>query len=236
MTSSSSPTAPAAPSAATTRTRVWDLPTRLFHWLLALAVTGVLATGFTGFMDWHFRLGYAVLALLLFRLVWGFAGGHWSRFSNFVHGPRAVLAYLRGESRPHHRIGHNPLGAISVFAMLAILALQVLSGLTADDAITYAGPLAHLVPSAVSDLATNWHATKGHWVVIALVVLHLVALLYYGAVRRQRLVGPMITGDKDLPADVPAIPSRDGAASRLAALAAFAGCVAFAVWIGTLRP
>ncbi|MGJ7486204.1 cytochrome b/b6 domain-containing protein [Variovorax sp. LT2P21] len=227
---------PATPHAGMARTRIWDLPTRLFHGLLALTVTGVLVTGWTGVMDWHFRLGYAVLALLLFRLVWGFVGGRWSRFAAFIHGPRSVGAYLRGQAHPDHLIGHSPLGALSVFAMLAVLVLQVATGLVADDAITYAGPFAHTVSGAMSGLATGWHAEWGKWVVIALIVLHLAAVLYYAVVRRHRLVAPMITGDKFFPSTTPVVPSRDGAGSRWLALALFAGCIAVAVWISTIRP
>lgn len=218
------------------RVRIWDLPTRLFHWLLAASVIGVLVTGWTGVMDWHFRLGYAVLALLLFRLVWGFVGGRWSRFAAFVHGPGAVAAYLRGQAHPDDLIGHNPLGSLSVFAMLGVLVLQVATGLVADDAITYAGPLAHAVSGTLSGLATAWHAEWGKWVVIGLIVLHLAALLYYAAVRRHRLVGPMITGDKVFSPDTAVAPSRDGAGPRWLALALFAGCIAVSVWICTIRP
>lgn len=231
-----SPAHPSTRPVGAVRIRIWDLPTRLFHWLLAAAVTGVLVTGWTGVMDWHFRLGYAVLALLLFRLMWGFVGGRWSRFAAFVHGPRSVAAYLRGRAHPDHLIGHNPLGSLSVFAMLAILILQVATGLVSDDAITYAGPLAHTVSGALSGLATYWHAVWGKWVVIGLIVLHLAALLYYAAVRRQRLVAPMITGDKVFPPSTAVAPSRDGAGARWLALALFAGCIAVAIWIGTIRP
>lgn len=231
-----SPARPATPPADGVRIRIWDLPTRLFHWLLAAAVTSVLVTGWIGVMDWHFRLGYAVLALLLFRLVWGFVGGRWSRFAAFVHGPRSVLAYLRGQAHPDHLVGHSPLGSLSVFAMLAVLVLQVATGLVADDAITYAGPLAHTVSGAMSGLATGWHAEWGKWVVIALIVLHLAALLYYAMVRRHRLVAPMVTGDKVFPSTTPVAPSRDGAGARWLALALFTGCIAVASWISTIRP
>lgn len=220
-----------------TRTRIWDLPTRAFHWLLALAVGGLLATGFLGAMEWHFRLGYLVLALLLFRLLWGFVGGRWSRFAAFLYRPRSIVAYLRGDAHPDHLIGHNPLGALSVFAMLGLLALQVGTGLLADDEISNVGPLSHLVSGATASLATGWHAERGKWLVIALLVLHLLAVLYYALVRRHRLVGPMISGDKTLvaPAATAARPSRDDAASRLLALVLFAACVGFALWIGSLR-
>ncbi|MGJ7523233.1 cytochrome b/b6 domain-containing protein [Variovorax sp. LT1P1] len=236
MTPPAASPARSTPPAGGVRVRIWDLPTRLFHGLLAAAVIGVLVTGWTGVMDWHFRLGYAVMALLLFRLVWGVVGGRWSRFSAFVHRPRSVAAYLRGQAHPDHLIGHNPLGALSVFAMLAILMLQVATGLVSDDAITYAGPLAHTVSGALSGLATYWHAVWGKWVVIGLIVLHLAAVLYYAAVRRQRLVAPMITGDKVFPPDTAIAPSRDVAGSRWLALALFAGCVAVVGWISSIRP
>ena len=218
------------------RTRVWDLPTRLFHWLLAASVTGVLFTGLTGFMEWHFRLGYAVLALLLFRLLWGFVGGRWSRFAAFIYGPRSLTAYLRGRAHPDHLIGHTPLGAISVFAMLAVLAVQVATGLMADDEIALAGPLSHLVSGAVASWATAWHAERGKWVVAVLVGLHMLAVAYYALVRRHSLVKPMVSGDKLLGDTAAVIPSRDDARSRLMALVLFAICTGLAIWIASLRP
>lgn len=214
--------------------RVWDLPTRLFHWALALAVIGLLVTGFNGIMEWHFRLGYAVLALLLFRLVWGFVGGHWSRFARFVYAPGTVIAYLRGRVHPDHLIGHTPLGAFSVFAVLALLALQVASGLVADDEISAAGPLTRFVSGATVSWATGWHGGAGKWVVIALVSLHVLAVLFYVVVKRQRLVRPMVSGDKPQSNGL-AVPSRDDAASRGVALIVFGLCVGLAVWVASLR-
>jgi cytochrome b len=116
--------------APSTRIRVWDLPTRLFHWLLALAIVGSIATVKIGgnLMVWHERLGYFVLTLLLFRLAWGVVGGRYARFANFVRGPRAVLGYLRGVAGTPHAPGHNPLGALSVMGLLAVLAFQAGSG------------------------------------------------------------------------------------------------------------
>src|SRR5512133_1633527 len=105
------------------KVRVWDLPTRCFHWALVLCLVALLTTAQIGgdAMAWHFRSGYAVLSLLLFRLIWGVVGGKWSRFSSFLYAPAAVLAYLQGRGRPEHSIGHNPLGAASVFALLGFL-------------------------------------------------------------------------------------------------------------------
>ncbi len=220
--------------ASATRTRVWDLPTRVFHWALAAAVIGQIATGLGGVMEWHFRIGYAVMSLLLFRLVWGFVGGRWSRFTAFIYSPGSVLNYLRGRAHPDHLIGHTPLGAFSVFALLAILALQVASGLVADDEITASGPLTRFVSGATVSLATGWHTAQGKWIVIALLALHVLAVLYYVLIKRHRLVRPMISGDK-LVAYGRAAPSRDDAASRLLALVVFAVCAVFAAWIASLR-
>ena len=107
--------------ASATRMRVWDLPTRVFYWAVSLAVAGQLATGFGGAMEWHFRIGYAVLSLLLFRVIWGFVGGRWSRFAAFAYSQASIMNYLRGRPHPDPLIGHTPLGALSVFAMLAML-------------------------------------------------------------------------------------------------------------------
>ncbi|RZL90566.1 MAG: cytochrome B [Variovorax sp.] len=218
-----------------TRTRIWDLPTRLFHWALAIAVVSQLVTGFAGIMEWHFRVGYAVLALLLFRLIWGFVGGRWSRFAAFIYSPGSVMNYLRGRGHPDHLIGHTPLGALSVFGVLAILALQVATGLVADDEIAASGPLTRFVSGATVSLATGWHTSVGKWIVIALASLHVLAVLYYVIVRRHRLVRPMISGDKLVAATGNAVPSRDDAASRLMALVLFAVCAGFAAWIASLR-
>ena len=124
--------------------RVWDLPTRLFHWLLALAVVALVVSAKIGgnAMNLHLRLGYGVFALLLFRLAWGVVGGRWSRFASFVPTPARLRAYLKGHTPIDAQVGHNPLGALSVLAMLAVLSMQVGTGLLADDEIAYAGPLA----------------------------------------------------------------------------------------------
>jgi cytochrome b len=210
--------------------RVWDLPTRAFHWLLAGFVIFSIVSAHIGgnMMAWHMRSGFAIFTLLAFRLIWGFAGGHWSRFRAFLYAPSTSLRYLRGESLPHehHQVGHNPLGAGSVFALLASSALQVATGLVADDEIASTGPLIKYVSSATSGLATRWHKNYGQWIIVALVVLHLGAIAFYWLKRRQNLVGPMLHGDKLLAADVPH--SIDSARSRFVALA-IAGVCALAV-------
>lgn len=206
--------------------RVWDLPTRVFHWLLAglVVVSIVSARMGGGAMAWHLRAGLAILALLAFRLVWGFVGGHWSRFRTFVYAPATSLRFLRGRGLPHeqHHVGHDPLGAGAVFALLGVLALQVASGLVADDEIAHTGPLYTYVSTATSEAASHWHKGYGQWIVIALVGLHVAAIGYYWLRRRDDLVGAMLHGDKRLTADVPA--SVDTAGSRLLALALIAAC------------
>lgn len=214
--------------------RIWDLPTRLFHWALALSVVASIASAKIGgaAMVWHFRLGYVALGLILFRLVWGLVGGHWSRFSTFVTSPVTVWRYLRaGGSASSHRldIGHNPLGAWSVLTMLALLAFQVATGLVADDEIANLGPLNRLVSSETALLATSWHRGVGEKVLIGLLVLHVAAIAYHRLRKGQDLVRPMWTGDKTLPADTPA--SADGWPQRLKALVIAAVAAAVVAWI-----
>ena len=216
------------------RLRVWDLPTRLFHWLLVIAVVGLIITGNLGgaWMTSHFRLGYAVLALLLFRLGWGFVGGYWSRFSQFIYSPLTLLRYLRGQSMPEHELGHSPTAALSVFALLLVLSLQVVSGLLSDDEIAFTGPLSRFAPSEWVSLATAYHAEWGKLVLIGLVVLHLLAVGYYKWVRKTSIVAAMITGDKTTDLLQPA--SRDGLAQRALALLLAIGCVAIAAFVASL--
>jgi cytochrome b len=206
--------------------RVWDLPTRVFHWVLVLTIVASVVSAKIGgnAMVWHMRLGYLVFTLLAFRLVWGFVGGHWSRFAAFVYSPAALVQYLRRASPPHafHDVGHSPLGALSVFALLAILAVQVATGLFADDEIATTGPLVRFVSGATSSLLTSWHKAWGQWLVIALAVLHILAVMAYRFAHGRDLVGPMIRGDKLLTAGVPA--ARDGARERIVALVIVAVC------------
>jgi cytochrome b len=200
------------------RVRVWDLPTRLFHWLLVACVAGLIVTGYTGgaWMDWHARIGYAVLTLLLFRIAWGFVGGHWSQFRAFLYHPGSVVAYLRGRAHPDHLVGHNPLGAGSVFAMLLVLLAQVATGLVGDDEIAFTGPLNRFVSTSKGLAATWYHKAVGQWLLVGLIVLHLAAIAFYRLRRRQNLVRPMIVGDKELAAPAPS--SRDDLGSRAMAL------------------
>lgn len=206
------------------RIRIWDLPTRGFHILLALCFAGLIATGEIGAMQLHFWLGYGVLTLLLFRLVWGFVGGHWSRFINFVPKPAKLRAYIqsvRAHEAPHS-VGHNPLGALSVLGMLSILLLQVFSGFISDDEIANAGPWTAFVPADWVELATEYHSEVGKVILILLIALHVGTVLYYKRFKNDDLITPMITGDKVLQSETPA--SRDTQTSRLFALGVLLGC------------
>jgi cytochrome b len=216
----------AMPAAAPHRIRVWDLPTRLFHWTLAALVVGSFVTVKTGAMVWHERLGCAALALVLFRVAWGFAGGRYARFASFVRGPGAVLGYLRAAVPPSP--GHNPLGALSVLGLLAVVGFQAGSGLFTNDDIAFEGPLAKHVSGATSSLLTTLHRLNEK-VIIALVALHLAAILYYRFGKKKDLVGPMLGGDAAF--DTPFPPSRDDAALRLRALVVAAACAAAVAWL-----
>lgn len=211
------------------RIRIWDLPTRVFHWLLAALVLTQIVTANIGgnAMVWHMRSGYAVMALLLFRLVWGVVGGHWSRFPTFLYSPATVWNYVRG--RLQEPAGHNPLGALSVFSLLAALALQVASGLFSDDEIAFSGPFTALVSSERVGQATWFHTELGKFLVLGLVLLHLLAIAYYALLRRKTLVRPMVDGDKVLDEAVPA--SRDDARRRVLALCLFAACAALVAYL-----
>ncbi len=202
--------------------RVWDLPTRLVHWSLAVLVVFSVVTAQIGglWLDWHMRSGYAILALIVFRLLWGIAGSRHARLAHFVRGPRVVLDYLRGRHL-HDGAGHNPLGALSVVAILAVLLVQAGTGLFSNDGSFTEGPLARLVSRATGELLSSIHRW-GEPAVYGIAALHLAAIAYYFVVRREDLVGPMITGDRH---GIDAHPARDDPAlwARAAVLLAVAG-------------
>jgi cytochrome b len=195
------------------RVRVWDLPTRIFHWALALSVFGAFVSVKIGgnAMVWHSRFGMAALTLLLFRLAWGFVGPTHARFASFVRGPAAVMAQLRG-NHPSV-VGHAPLGALSVMALLALFTAQATLGLFTTDEIAFDGPLVKHVSGAVVEFATKWHQLT-EWTLIGLVVLHIGAVVVHRVVHRHDLVTPMITGDQFVPNDIRVMPSRDDGAIR----------------------
>jgi len=193
--------------------RIWDLPLRLFHWALALAVTGAMVSGQIGgnLMIWHGRLGILIAGLLGFRLAWGLVGSTHARFASFVRGPGAILAYLRGEWRG---LGHNPLGALSVLGMLTALGLQTAGGLFGNDDIAFQGPLYTLVSKDTSDWLSGLHR-KGFWLILLLVLTHLGAIVFYLRVHQDNLVRPMITGRKPVANPDGLVPAQGGGIAAL---------------------
>ena len=178
---------------------VWDLPTRLFHWLLVIFVIISFVTGNIGgnAMQYHEWGGFAIMVLLLFRLVWGFVGSRESRFATIIYGPSAVISYATTLLRRNsvHHLGHNPMGGWSIIALLFTLLVQAVTGLFANDDILTEGPLFDWVNKATSDWFTKIHKLNQQ-VIIALVGLHIAAVLFYFFYKRQNLVLPMITDVK----------------------------------------
>ncbi len=205
---------------------VWDFPTRLFHWLLVICVIFSFVTGNIGgnAMQYHEWSGFMILTLLLFRMVWGFVGSRESRFMTFIRGPSAVFRYattlLRSDST--HYLGHNPLGGWSIIAMLFALLIQAGTGLFANDDIVSEGPLFDWVSKTTSDWLTRIHKLNQE-VIIALVSIHVLAVLFYFFFKRENLVKPMITGVKQW-SEVQPEPStgRPWVAALIAGLAALA--------------
>ncbi|MEH6677434.1 cytochrome b/b6 domain-containing protein [Phenylobacterium sp.] len=182
-----------ASGASSARVRVWDLPTRLVHWALAVLVVVAWLTGGER-MDIHRYAGYGILGLMIFRLYWGVAGGSTARFSEFVKGPGTVLAYVRGWRGAPASFGHNPLGALSVLLLVVLLISQVGLGLFAVDVDGLeSGPMARFITFETGRQAADLHELNFR-LLQAAVVLHLVAIAAYGLFKRRNLVGPMVTG------------------------------------------
>ena len=195
--------------------RIWDLPLRLFHWLLVVAVIGSFVSVKLGgnAMIWHGRFGYIVLSLIFFRLIWGFVGTHHARFAQFIKSPKAIFAYLKN---PTETPGHSPLGAISVIVLLGLFLSQALAGLFASDDIAFDGPLVKYVASAWVELLTSFHRLN-EWVLMALVGVHVGAILYYKYAKKINLISAMITGDKEWADAAPLV--QDDSKVRLKAMA-----------------
>ncbi|MBU3610381.1 cytochrome b/b6 domain-containing protein [Polynucleobacter wuianus] len=218
--------------------RVWDLPIRLFHWLLVLCITGSLITINLGdsVIEYHAYFGYSILTLLIFRIIWGFVGSRHARFASFFPTRAGILEYLQGKSP--RMLGHNPIGALSVFALLFVLSVQVFTGLFVDDEIAFQGPLAKYVPNAVVSFLSEIH--EGNQVVIyTLIAIHIAAIWFYKRYKGENLIKPMISGDKEidpseeakyLPSDL-GQPSKDGGLQRALALVLLS---AIAVAVGYL--
>ncbi len=184
--------------------RVWDLPTRLFHWAIVLLVGFSWLSRQLQWMEWHMRSGYTILTLLLFRLAWGFVGSDTARFRQFLASPRAALRHLTHLARrePDHQVGHNAAGGWMVLGLLGLLAVQVGTGLFANDDILTEGPLAETVDKSTSDWLSHIHVVNFKLIEIA-VAAHILAVLTYAVLKRHNLVRPMLTGRKRLPAGLP---------------------------------
>jgi len=180
---------------------IWDLPIRVFHWVLAILLCGSWYTvEVTGDMDTHMLIGQTILVLGIFRIVWGFIGTRYARFGSFLYKPAAIVAYaksLAGRGGAAYA-GHNPLGGLVVLLMLALVLLQASTGLFATDGDFYSGPLNHLISGRAGNQVTDFHAANFN-VLLSVVIVHVIAVALYLLVKRENLVAPMFTGSKDDP-------------------------------------
>lgn len=211
--------------------RIWDLPTRLFHWsLVVLIATAIITANIGGnAMVWHFRCGYAILTLLLFRIVWGLVGSHYARFKNFSLNPKAALAYLKSlplKKENSAYFGHNPLGSWSVVVVLLLLLIQIFSGFFSNDDIASEGPWAHWVSEEVSSLFSEFHEINSNLIYVWIGV-HILAILFYRFYKRDNLVKPMLTGDKEIAGVQPLMVAADNWKTRIIAAIIFAAAIGF---------
>lgn len=206
--------------------RVWDLPLRLFHWLLVLCIVGSLISVNLGgnAIEWHAYFGYCILSLLIFRIVWGFVGSTHARFVTFFPNITNIMDYLKG--RAPKVLGHNPIGALSVFALLFVLTVQASTGLFVDDEVAFQGPFAKYVSNATVSFLSEIHESN-QVLIYALIAIHIAAIFFYKKFKGEDLIKPVISGDKEidpseeasyLPSDL-GRPSKDGGLQRTVALA-----------------
>ncbi len=188
--------------------KVWDAPTRIFHWSLVLLIPFMWWSADTGgsWLAWHLRGGLLILGLLVFRLLWGFFGSDTARFHRFVQGPQQIKRYLNGQLTENEQPGHNPLGALMVLALLAGLGIQVGSGLFAADenSFTYSGYLNAWAGEAGGSVARNVHVTF-FWVLLGLIAVHVLVIVLYKLVKKHDLIRPMLTGFKHIEGQVPVL-------------------------------
>lgn len=209
---------------------VWDWPVRAVHWAIVVLVAILITTGLLGneLLVWHMRAGATLLALLLFRIIWGFVGSANARFASFIRGPGAIIAYLRSIVRPPHQLHatHNPIGGWMVIALLLAMLFQASTGLFTNDDILNDGPLVKLVSKDFSDWISSFHR-RGWWVVAGLAVAHMLAVLSYYVFLHQDLIRPMVSGAKRLPPHVAVAAAAEASSTRALVLLAVCG---FAVW------
>lgn len=181
------------------RIKVWDIYLRLFHWLLAVCIIVSFVSVRMDEMEVHFISGHIILALIIFRIIWGIVGSRTALFLSFIKGPKAILRYLKASDSPEFKpmIGHSPIAALSVIALLVVISAQVITGLMSDDEIFLQGPLAQFVSYDTAYQATTYHAYIPR-LIVGLVILHLLAIAFYRLVKKENLVKPMITGSKTL--------------------------------------
>jgi cytochrome b len=209
------------------RVAVWDRPVRVVHWLFVILIPFSWWTAEEEMIEWHQRSGLALLGLLVFRIIWGLIGSSTARFASFVRGPGTILSYLRG--RVASPIGHNPLGALSVLALLAVLAVQIGLGLfAADDDWLWPGPLTGLIGEDLAEELTEWHEWTFN-LLLAAIALHVLAIAFYLLVKRRNLVGPMVTGVVEAPPGTE--PMKGAGAVRFFVAAAAAFAVVSLVWM-----
>ena len=205
----------------TSKIKVWDIYIRTFHWLLLICILVSFISFRLDEMDIHFISGHCVLALLIFRVIWGVIGSRTALFHTFIKGPGAVLSYVKNPSSEKFKgmIGHSPIAALSVIAMLGIISLQVATGLISDDEILLQGPLAKYVSGEMSYQATTYHGINAK-LIIGLIVLHLAAIAFYRFIKKDDIVKPMVTGQKEVAEDyAEKAPSLDEKKPILAAMA-----------------
>ncbi|MFH5924622.1 cytochrome b/b6 domain-containing protein [Roseomonas xinghualingensis] len=212
------------------KVKVWDGWIRLVHWAIAVLLGASWWTASTGRMEWHMLSGQAILALLLFRIAWGFLGSETARFSRFLRSPLAGLRHLRHLHRrePDTEIGHNAAGGWMVLVLLCAMLVQAVSGLFTDDGILARGPLARSVEPATADAARSLHLLTFD-LVLVVVALHILAVLAYALLKRQDLVRPMVTGFKRLPTAMAGMAPRMGSPWLALALLCLAAGVVVAI-------
>ena len=210
---------------------VWDAPIRVFHWLIVALVAAAYMTWRFNWMVWHGLIGEAVLALVLFRLLWGFFGGETARFSHFFTSPLVAVRHLKYALRrePDHQVGHNPAGGWMVLLLLALLLAETLTGLYVANDIADVGPLTEVVPAWAANAIESSHAILWY-ALLAAIVVHILAIAGFAAIKGQNLLRPMITGTKAMPPSVAA--PRAGSWARAVLL--LLGCAVATAFLANL--
>lgn len=180
--------------------KIWDSPTRLFHWALVINLVAAWYTIENRMIELHEIAGHTLIALLVFRVCWGFVGSTTARFSHFIIHPISAIDYLMKslKLKAHHKIGHNPAGGWMVIVMMLVIAFQLVSGLFANDDLGFSGALSDNVSKELSDTITQLHGINFD-LLIAIIWVHLVAVFFYVLVKKDNLIEAMVTGNKILP-------------------------------------